>query len=263
MAQHSFPSLFSNSQATLICYRGPGCATKYLFDEQFGVPPKRASTLAEARDLAFEESRDQCVGVSVDDLSETPFGDLTRRDGTYKGGHVQICTGNVPDGEYSNCNIDSHIALVHMTGPEGSLRVDTTVFQLFSVEPVCVGGVQVVSGDCTWYGSTVVCDGTEAALGLIWQKGDDVACCGKLGADLALSECTGTNTALVPETCQNEGPPLGFETDPSCVVLDQFNSNLPRKEILERPSFLGFGDLCDSYVVGHGHGSVVVTKNSF
>jgi len=252
MSQHSFPNLQSSSQATLICYRGPGCATQYLFDS-LGADYPVVSTLAEAQTLASKDFRDQCSGFFIDDLSETPFGDLTLPSANYTGGFAEICSGLVPDGTYSTCKLEDQIALIHLTGPEGSLRVDMAVWQLITVEPFCVNSVQVVNGSCTWYGTHVECAGTSATLGLVWDS--EQRCCGKLGQDLAQSECTGTANALNTDTCQNEGPPVGFETDPSCITFDQFNSNAERKPIQNEPSFLAVGGSCDAYTTTGGSSS--------
>ena len=131
MAQHSFNSLQSSSQATLICYRGPGCATQYKFETSGVDNYGSAKTLAEAQALASTDFRDQCKGFFIDDLSDTPFGDLTLGEGEdYTGGFAEICSGLVPSGTYSDCKFDDQIALIHMTGPEGSLQVDMTSWLL-------------------------------------------------------------------------------------------------------------------------------------
>lgn len=183
MSLHSFPNFQSSSQATLVCYRGPGCATQYRFDN-LGRDFPVVSTLAEAQALASKDFRDQCWGFFIDDLSDTPFGNLALPSGEYKGGFAEICSGIVDDD--ASCKFDDQIALLHLTGPEGSLRVDMSAWQLFSVEPICVDSVQVVNGSCTWYGTHVECADTSATLGLAW--GDSARrCCGKLGQDLAQS----------------------------------------------------------------------------
>mmetsp|Transcript_15933 Transcript_15933/g.34622 ORF Transcript_15933/g.34622 Transcript_15933/m.34622 type:complete len:358 (+) Transcript_15933:116-1189(+) len=250
MAQHSFNSLQSSSQATLICYRGPGCATQYKFETSGTDLYGQAKTLADAQALASTDYRDQCKGFFIDDLSDTPFGNLSLGEGedSSTGGFAEICSGLVPSGTYSDCKFDDHISMIHMTGPEGSLQVDMTSWLLFSVEPTCVSSVQVVDGSCTWYGTSVECAGTSATLGLVWNS--EQRCCGQLGSDLAKSECTGAANALNADTCQNKGPPVGFETDPSCAKFDEFNSNVERMPIKNNPSILDFSGSCDRYVPG-------------
>mmetsp|Transcript_3403 Transcript_3403/g.5005 ORF Transcript_3403/g.5005 Transcript_3403/m.5005 type:complete len:288 (+) Transcript_3403:71-934(+) len=262
MSGFTFPSLASNSQATLICYRGPGCATQYTFDSTVLNPHPTVATLAEAQSQAFAEDRDICQGFFVDDLSETPFGDLTRTDdgGNYTAGFVNICTGNGASSERLTCNADNHIALVHLTGAEGSLRVESSVLQLISLEPFCWSSVQVVDGSCTWLGSLVECEGTSATLALITSNVQ--TCCGKLGANVVLSECVGTNDALNPDTCNNVGPPVGFESEPSCAHFTQQNSNIAMAAIPEgkTPSFLALAstkETCTRFAenVGRENGS--------
>ena len=168
-SQHRFSSLQSSSQATLICYRGPGCVASHKFTAVKDDPPPNAKTLADAQALASTEYRDRCKAISIEDLSDTPFGDLTLGEGRGRTTPADLPKSAPASyaGTSAKCHYDEEIALIHMTGPEGSLQVDMTAWLLFTVSPTCVSSVQVVDGSCTWYGTSVECAGTSATLGLV------------------------------------------------------------------------------------------------